>query len=132
MERKHKHLEFIQLTVVRLAANSFLIKGWTVTLVAALFALSAKDANNHYLVLAFFPIPVFWVLDGYFLWQERLFRALYDEIRVVDEHKIDYSMNTSRFIAGRNTWIRSVFSKTLIIFYVLLIFVLILVIKFVS
>jgi len=132
MENKRKHLEFIQLTITRMTVNSFFIKGWTITLIAALFALSAKDANAHYLVIAFFPIPVFWLLDGFFLWQERLFRALYDKVRIVDEHKIDYSMNTSHFVGGRNTWTRSVFSMTLNIFYGFLIFILILVIKFIS
>ncbi|MDW7728319.1 MAG: hypothetical protein SCH70_14675, partial [Candidatus Methanoperedens sp.] len=82
MEQKIKHLEFIQGVVNRMATNSFLIKGWCITLVSALFALAAKDANFKYIIIAFIPVPVFWILDSYYLWQERLFRALYDQIRV--------------------------------------------------
>ncbi len=45
MERKIKHLEFIQIVISRMNSNSFLIKGWTITLMSALFALAAKDTN---------------------------------------------------------------------------------------
>ena len=45
MERKGKHLEFIQGTVNRLSTNSFLLKGWSVVLVSALFALASADFN---------------------------------------------------------------------------------------
>jgi len=44
-EERLKHLEFVQPLVPRMAGYSFLLKGWTVTLSAALFALAAKDAN---------------------------------------------------------------------------------------
>ena len=44
-----KHLEFVQSTISRMASNSFLLKGWSVTLAAGLFALSAKDnAQERY------------------------------------------------------------------------------------
>jgi hypothetical protein len=39
--------------------HSFLLKGWGVTLVAALFALAAKDANAKYILIAFLPILIF-------------------------------------------------------------------------
>jgi hypothetical protein len=39
MENKIKHLEFIQSTVGRMASNLFLLKGWTITLIAAVFAV---------------------------------------------------------------------------------------------
>ena len=40
MEQKIKHLEFIQTTINRMAGNSFLLKGWTVTLTGGLLALT--------------------------------------------------------------------------------------------
>lgn len=73
MDNKHKHLEFLQGAINRMASNLFLLKGWTITLIAALFALSAKDANKAYVLIAYFPALLFWVLDGYFLSQERRF-----------------------------------------------------------
>ena len=38
---KLKHLEFIQGIITRMANNSFMLKGWAVTLVAGIFALSS-------------------------------------------------------------------------------------------
>jgi hypothetical protein len=45
MESKLKHLELVQGVINRMAGNSFILKGWSVTLTSALFALAAKDAN---------------------------------------------------------------------------------------
>lgn len=79
MENKAKHLEFIQSIINRMANNPFFMKGWAITLVAALFALSSKDADKKYAVIAFLPVVTFWILDGYFLSRERAFRRLYDK-----------------------------------------------------
>ena len=65
-DRKLKHLDFIQGVINRLSTNSFLLKGWSVVLVSALFALSASDSNMKFVVLAYFPAISFWALDGYF------------------------------------------------------------------
>lgn len=43
MEAKLKHLELIQGVVNRLASDSFRMKGWSVVLIAALFALMARE-----------------------------------------------------------------------------------------
>lgn len=115
---KHKHLEFVQAAVNRMAGNLFLLKGWSITLIAALFALAAKDSNQFYILIAYFPLFIFWSLDGYFLSQERKFRALYDYVRMLDEKKIDFSMDTRPFAKEtRNTWLGAVVSRTLVIYY---------------
>jgi hypothetical protein len=118
MSKIETHLGMIQNVVERMGQNSFLIKGWCITLVSALFALSAKDSQISFVYLAYLPVIIFWGLDGYFLWQERLFRKLYDHVRNLSEDKIDYSMNRSDLeITKKETWICSTFSKTLIPFY---------------
>lgn len=115
---KHKHLEFVQAVVNRMAGNLFLLKGWSITLVAALFALAAKDSNKSYVVIAYFPLLIFWCLDGYFLSQERKFRALYDHVRKLNESDIDFSMDTRQFSNdSRNTWAAAVTSRTLVVYY---------------
>jgi len=121
MENKQKHLEFIQTVINRMAGNCFLLKGWAITLVAALFALSAKDTNYNYFLIAYFPVIIFWILNGYFLSQERLFRDLYDYVRKLDEAKIDFSMDMNNFKTYKNGWLYSIFSKTLSIFYLTLV-----------
>jgi len=118
MENKLKHLEFIQGTISRMASNLFYLKGWTVTLIAALFALSVKDAERAYFSIAFLAVILFWLLDGYFLSLERCYRALYDEVRKKDESQIDFSMDFSVFMkAQRNTWAASLFSKSIFLYY---------------
>lgn len=115
---KHKHLEFVQGAVNRMASNLFLLKGWSITLIAALFALAAKDSNQSYVLIAYFPLLVFWLLDGYFLSQERRFRSLYDHVRQMNEADIDFSMDTQPFRGEiRNTWTGAFFAPTLVIYY---------------
>jgi hypothetical protein len=103
--------------VNRLSTNSFLLKGWTVILISALFALAAKDQSRLFIYLAYFPSIAFWSLDGYFLWQERLFRALYDHVRNLNEEEIDYSMNVTNADVSDITWSSAFLSKTLVAFH---------------
>ena len=107
-----------------MAGNLFFLKGWAITLIAALFALSAKETNPKYILIAYFPVIIFWILDGYFLSQERLFRDLYDDVRKLDEKDIDFSMDTRKYRKNkRNSWLYSMFSPTLLWFYLSLIVV---------
>ncbi|MBU0976042.1 hypothetical protein KJ918_04535 [Patescibacteria group bacterium] len=117
MENRIKHLEMIQGIINRMASNSFLLKGWSVVLVSALFVLSAKETNVSFIYLAFFPALSFWELDGYFLWQERLYRKLYDKVRKMNESEIDFSMDTSTVNKEVKPWVCVTFSKTLRIFH---------------
>lgn len=117
-ENKLKHLEFIQGVVNRLSTNSFLLKGWSVALVAALFALSAKDADTRFLLLVFVPISIFWGLDGYCLLQERLYRALYQHVRQIPQDQIDFCMSTEKVKNRKDlSWISATFSKTVLLFH---------------
>jgi hypothetical protein len=116
---KLKHLEFIQNIITRMNSNSFLIKGWSITLVSALFALAAKDANVNYVLVTYVVIPVFWILDGFFIATERKFRDLYKEVAEKQESTVDFSMDTAEYRGGRNSWISGIFSKTLIPFYLI-------------
>lgn len=106
MEKKMKHMEMIQGVINRMASNSFALKGWTVTLVAGIFALASKDADKMYFLVAYVPIVIFWGLDTYYLLQERLYRALYDKVRNMREDDVDFSMNTSlqEFKTEKNTF----------------------------
>jgi hypothetical protein len=131
MEKKLKHLEMIQGVINRLSTNSFLLKGWSVVLVSALFALSAANTNPAFIFLAYIPAVVFWGLDGYFLWEERKFRKLYDQVRKTEESKIDFSMNTAPIADEAGGWINATISKTLIPFHGVLI-VAIIVVMFLS
>ncbi len=117
MGKKEKHLEMILRIVDRLSTNSFLLKGWSVVLVSALFALAAKDAKVLFVYLCYFPAIAFWGLDGFFLWQERLYRQLYDKVRAQREEDIDFSMDTSSVCGVTKPWVETCFSKTLLAFH---------------
>jgi len=119
-ENKRKHLELIQAVISRMAGNLFFLRGWTITLVTGLFALSAsKGASGGYVALGYLLLLIFWTLDGYFLAQERLFRDLYDDVRKRDEEAIDFSMRTGKYKkTWRNRWLGAMLSSTLLWFYV--------------
>lgn len=121
MDAKLKHLELIQGVINRLAADSFRIKAWAVVLVGALLVLLVLLVREDRAVLAalgFIPVTLFWGLDAYFLWQERLFRVLYDHVRLLPPDEIDFSMDTSPFGSERGrTWPSALLSRTLLLFY---------------
>ena len=118
MEAKLKHLEFIQGVINRLASDSFRVKGWSVVLVAALFVLMARQGDTDLAPIGLFPVVAFWILDGYFLWQERLYRELYNHARVEDPAAIDFSMNVALFRKGwKLSWLGATFSRTLLLFH---------------
>ncbi len=123
MENKTKHLELIQGVVNRLSTNSFLLKGWSVVLVSALFALSVPNSNVSFVFLAYLPAAVFWGLDAYFLWQERLYRDLYDHVRKLDERAVDFSMDAKSLASEKDFWgwLDALFSGTLRAFHGVLI-----------
>lgn len=116
MEAKLKHLEFIQAAISRMAQNSFLIKGWSVTLVSALFAFAAAGHDHRYVLISYIAIPAFWILDGFFIATERRFRALYDEARKQEATDVDFALDPTPF-AKDHPWISGIFSKTLLVFY---------------
>lgn len=123
MEDKRKHLEFIQGIISRMAGNLFFLRGWTITLIVALLALFAKGTDSNYIIYFLIVLTlVFWILDGYFLSQERLFRDLYNHVRKLKEEEIDFSMDTSEYKKyKKNTLVYTMFSSTLLIFYLPLI-----------
>jgi len=119
MENKRKHLELIQNVISRMATNSFMLKGWAVTLVAGIFVLAGKDTDKLYFLVAYIPVIVFWGLDTYYLLQERLYRSLYDKVRQIDENNIDFSLKATpeEFNSCKNSFCSCFFSKTELYFY---------------
>jgi hypothetical protein len=95
-----KHLTLVQGVVGRLAGYSFALKGWSVTLVSALLALAARDADARLVAVALLPALTFWGLDGHFLAQERLFRGLYEKLIDPAQQVPAYSMRTEQFTAA--------------------------------
>lgn len=120
-QNKIAHLQMIQGVVDRMAGNLFYLKGWAITLLAALFAISTShffSENKWSIALLVVLLLLFWSLDGYFLSLERCFRDLYDKVRKINEEDIDFSMNIGEFIKLRSrSPLVTMFRPTLLGFY---------------
>jgi len=120
MTPKVYHLQMIQGVINRLSSNSFLIKGWSITVVAAMIALLARGAEKCYILFSVLPVVMFWFLDSVYLHIERSYTALFNEVRLLEENKIDFSMDVKKFGKSKN-WFKAFFSTTLLIYYLALI-----------
>ncbi|WP_421243418.1 hypothetical protein [Aeromonas enteropelogenes] len=81
-DMKIAHLGFIQNIILRMAGNSFAIKGWSISLTAAIIAAGIALKSLMVIFLACIPVLFFIYLDSYFFLQEKNFRNLYNIVRV--------------------------------------------------
>lgn len=82
-----KHLEFIQNTINRMSTNSFIIKGWAITLIGVIISFTEIEGiylfyNSTYnfpieMVILLLVIVLFWSFNAYFLQQERRYISIY-------------------------------------------------------
>jgi ribosomal protein L23 len=143
-EINDKHLEFIQGVINRHNSNSFRIKGWAITITAAIFALTGTIKEPFLCFIALGPTIMFWVLDSMFLANERSFVSLYscvangnklkvkkDDLKKDIQKAIEgdfkeytvkpYSMNFVQFKElKRNNWTNVFLSYTIRWFYIAL------------
>lgn len=119
-EKVVEHLKMIQAVIDRMNRNSFWVKTLSATLIVAAMVFVAIQGQK-YLVVFLMPLTLvagFWILDGYFLWQERLFREVYNEIR--GQSDTDFEMNPMKHKNRPEcSWLSAIFSPTLIIFYLM-------------
>lgn len=92
-----KHLEFLQATIARQASHSFSVKGWSLTVAAALFAYTATHLEWWLALIALVPPVVFAGLDAFYLRQERLFRQLYNAAARPGSSVASFSMDVSEY-----------------------------------
>jgi hypothetical protein len=83
-QNKIAHLQMIQNVIARMAGNSFSLRTLAVTLTTGLIALlgSIDKPTPLYALAALLPLFVFWLLDARYLQLERLYRRLYDDVRL--------------------------------------------------
>ncbi|MBI5061335.1 MAG: hypothetical protein HZB67_03395 [Candidatus Aenigmarchaeota archaeon] len=122
---RDKHLEFIQNIINRMANNSFILKGWSVTLATGIIWFSWSSSVTNLIYLALLPVLIFWGLDAYYLRQERLFRKLYEH-SIKNRKRSEYlSLNTEICENKVNSWFRTLFSSTLLVLHGAIILVII-------
>lgn len=112
-----KEIDLIQDIIRRMASNSFLLKGWTITLVVATLLL--RNNNNSKVTVAYIPLIIFWYLDSYYLQKERMYRELYNWViknrLKTDEYLLD--MRVHRFSSKMDSIPQVMFSRTMLSFY---------------
>lgn len=105
----------LQTVVTRFSNQSVIVKGWSVTAVLALFALAAKDSKQHFALLPYCSLLMFWLLDAFTLWQERRFRELYEAVASSKQQSTDMSISPPKgSISG---WASAAMSVSLVLFY---------------
>ncbi|GAA2309127.1 hypothetical protein OHT20_38015 [Streptomyces caniferus] len=75
-----KHLEFLQAVIARHANTSFLVKSWAMTVSGAFIAVATRGPSWKTAAVALALAAGFWLLDSYYLRQERRFRTLYEKV----------------------------------------------------
>ena len=128
----HKEIDLIQGVITRMANNCFLLKGWIVSLIAVLLALTDQTivatTLNYFNLVLILPVVVFWYLDAFFLHKEKCYRRLYNwtiSNRInSDEHL--YDLDYTRFEKDEKSVWRIMFTnKTLFPFYGLIALILV-------
>jgi hypothetical protein len=111
---QRKHLDFIQAVIARLFSSSSTTKSWGFTVAMAAFGFAATRSVPFVAVLGEIAVLFFGLLDSYYLREERLFRALYDDAR---RGRIEvYSMDKNTY-RDRCPWPAVVRSWSVIGFY---------------
>ena len=94
----NKEIELIEGCIERMSQNSFLIKGWAITLLSVILALLSENFNQYLVATIVFVITFcFWYLDAFFLRTERLYRCKYEWV-------IKNRLNTDSFVYDLNPY----------------------------
>lgn len=112
---KRKHLEMIQNIINRMASNSFVFKGWSITIIAGISTFAAKDSNLALILIPFVSTILFWGVDAYYLMMERSFRDYYKTVAKKPTNKIDFLMKPKNI--GFKRWFITLWRPILISFY---------------
>ncbi len=127
MTDKIKHLDYIQQTITRMATVSFQIKARNIGLVSAILAFSAGKHDVTFLWVALLPAVMQWFLDSFYLRQEPLYHALYNDVRTDKPEIEDLSMDIYRYEYNpRMNRLKVMFSQTLLCFHGIVLAVIIL------
>ena len=119
-----KEIDLIQACIERMARNSFLVKGWAITLFVGVLAIFQKGILENLpllIVVVIIPFFVFWLLDAFFLCTERRYRKLYQwviQMRKDGSEEKQYDLDPLRFKNETGcSFYSSLFSMTLTVFF---------------
>jgi len=104
-----KYIDLIQAVITRQASNAFLVKGWALTVAAAFYGYVASHLSWEAAATSLLPTVGFYYLDAFYLRQERLFRALWNDVVGNQQAVALFSMDTTAYKStDRCTWLNVV------------------------
>ena len=115
-KQRLEHVKMIQRAIDRMAQNSFLLKGWSVTLATGMLAIAIEKDKGAFAVLALLPAAALWGLDAFYLRQERLFRGLHTEVCAAfgSADAVTFAMDTGHITSVERSWFRTLFAKVVV------------------
>ena len=116
------YINLIEEIIKRMANNTFIIKGWAITVISALLTIENSFKANFRIDMIIIVVDgAFCFLDCFFLRKERLYRNLYANVIKCSKDKemqIDYyNLNTKLYTNRRTRYINVIFSKSILPLY---------------
>jgi hypothetical protein len=120
-EGLYKEIDLIQGCINRMSQNSFMLKGWALTVFAGVTAFTKGENLSSLLTIIFtmiVPYTCFWLLDSFFLQTEKKYRRLYHQVitkRKLGNLEGQFDLNPNQ--VETECYLKSLFSLTLLVFY---------------
>lgn len=112
------HMSMIQGIITRLETNAFTLKALAMTLATAVLAFSGSVKNPSwvYPLAGCFPVLIFWIMDAKYLRLGRLFRHLFNAVRLGEVIE-PFNMNIQPYFDREQSVLRIAFSWSVFWFY---------------
>lgn len=137
VDEMHKEIDLLQSCIDRMAKNSFMIKGWFVSIYAVILALLPEKVDVMLLCVVLIVVNIlFWYLDGVYLRDEKIYRRIYQwvvEARKQNDRELMYQLELNLYknkIGTMDSVGKIMLSKSLFIFYAIPLDVLLVVMGF--
>lgn len=90
-----KTIDLLESCISRMAQNSFIVKGWTITLTGVILALVPETLDVRLIcIICLMLIISFWIVDALYLKNERKFRNKYEKlIKNPDKEEYWFDLN---------------------------------------
>ncbi|MSU00126.1 hypothetical protein [Tissierella pigra] len=126
IEEIHKEIDLIQDCIKRMENNSFMLKGWLVSLYVVVLGLLPEKFNIWLICSVLITMTIsFWYLDGFFLRTEKIYRNIYEWCLIERQRgnkELLYNLNLSSFkgkIEDVGGIVNIMMSRTLKTFYLI-------------
>ena len=116
-----KEIDLIQGCIKRMAQNSFMLKGWALTIFAGVTAFTKGENFSDPITLVcttIIPFVCFWILDTFFLRTEKKYRKMYEDMltkRKINNTEGQYELNPKTIKV--DCFLKVMFSITMVFFY---------------